>query len=148
VPEEKKTVSFLTFDDATLQALDAAHGEIRVVRGKKPPAKKWDSSFVPDYPWEAVFRVPTMGESDTFEGTAHNDKARSGGLRNLAKAIVVGVSYGGQRTVCTDRADKASERAVREAWESLRKEFPGAHMAAQDDIMSLASMAADEEGKL
>lgn len=138
---------FKPFADEQLRALEEAHEEIRVVRGAVPPQRRWIVDDKPEPPWEAVFRKPVTGESDRFEGDAHNDKARAGGLRNLAKAIVVGVSFEGKITICGDRKDLVAVRAVRDAWDELRAKFPGAHMAAQDDIMSLAGMAREEEGK-
>lgn len=147
MPTPVKAPTFLPFTNETLAALDAAHGDIRVVRGATPPAKRWAPDFTPEPPWEAVFRQPTTGESDNFEGAAHNDRAKAGALRNLAKAIVVGVSLGGVQITCTDRNDRAQVDAVRKAWDDLRAKFPGAHMAAQDDLMALASMAKEEEGK-
>ncbi len=94
-----------------------------------------------------MFRKPTGGECDHFEGSAHNDKAKPGALRNLAKAIVVGVSFGGKVVTVADRKDIVAVKAAREAWDSLREAYPGAHMAAQEDLMALAGMAADDGGK-
>lgn len=138
---------FLPFDNETLSALEASHGSIRVVRGATPPVKRWNPDATPEPPWEAVFREPTTGEGDNFEGAVHNDRTKAGALRNHAKATVVAVSHGGKHTICSDRRDKPAEKATREAWDDLRRTFPGAHMAAQDDLMSLAGMAKDEEGK-
>lgn len=145
--EVEPSTKFLPFDVDTLSRLDDAHGDIRIVTGAKPPAKSFKPDFKPEHPWQAVFCKPTVGESDNFEGAAHNDRAKPGALRNLAKAIVVGVSLDGKQTFCIDRNDRASVKQVRDAWETLRAKYPGAHMAAQDDLMSLASMSADESGK-
>lgn len=138
---------FLPFDNETLSALEASHGSIRVVRGATPPVKRWNPDAIPEPPWEAVFRKPTTGEGDAFEGAVHRDDTKAGALRNFAKAVVVAVSLDGKIVVCLDRKDKMSERAAREAWDGLRASYSGAHMAAQDDLMSLAGMAKDEEGK-
>lgn len=146
MPEEKSS-KFKPFSNETLASLDAAHGDIRVVRGVTPKPKPWQPNVTPEPPWEAVFRAPTTGESDNFEGAAHNEKARTGALRNLAKATVVGVSHGGVQTVCMDRKDAESVRKVRDAWDSLRGEFPGAHLAAQDDMLELSGQTKEEAGK-
>lgn len=138
---------FKAFTDDELRALEAAHDEIRVVRGAAPPPRRWAAEDKPEPPWEAVFRKPMTGESDSFEGAAHNDKAKPGALRNFAKAVVVGVSLAGKTATCVDRKDLVSLRATRDAWDALRAQYPGAHMAAQDDLMGLAGMARDEEGK-
>lgn len=138
---------FKPIDDETLMSLEAAHGDIRVVRGAAPPARRWHANDAPEPPWEAVFRKPTTGESDNFEGSAHRENAKAGALRNLAKAIVVAVSLDGKIVSYTDRGDAKAVRETREAWDALRAKFPGAHMAAQDDLMSLAGMSAEEEGK-
>lgn len=137
---------FKPFDNDTLRALDAAHGDVRKVRGATPPAKSWNPD-APEPPWEAVFRRPTPGEGDTFEGAAHNDRAKPGALRNLAKAVVVAVSLDGKHTTCLDRNDRKARQEVWDAWDALRAKYSGAHMAAQDDLMGLAGMSRDEEGK-
>lgn len=142
-----KFKTFKPFDNETLVALEAAHGDIRVVRGAVPPPRRWHADDAPEPPWEAVFRKPTTGESDNFEGSAHRENAKAGALRNLAKAIVVAVSRGGKIVMYTDRGDAKAVRETREAWDALRADFPGAHMAAQDDLMGLAGMSAEEEGK-
>lgn len=127
----------------TLAALDVAHGDIRVVRGKTPPVKSWVPDHEPEPPYEVVFRKPTTGESDNFEGSAHNEKAKAGALRSLAKATIVAVSFGGKIVSSTNRKD----RAVLDAWDALRGMFPGVHAAASDDLMDLNGQAKDEGGK-
>lgn len=139
--------NFKTFEPQTLAALDDAHGDIRLVSGKKPPVKAWKPEVTPETPWAAVFRKPVVGETDNFEGAAHNEKAKAGGLRNLAKALIVGVSLDGKITVCMDRNDRKQVNEVRAAWDELRAKHSGAHMAAQEDIMELSDMSKDEEGK-
>jgi len=138
---------FAPFDNDTLASLESAHGEIRVVRGEKPPAKRWRPDDMPETPWEAVFRKPTVGECDNFEGAAHQDKARAAALRNLAKATVVGVSRAGKQVLHVEPGDARSKQAVRDAWDALRNDYSGAHMAAQKHLMSLAGMSDEEEGK-
>jgi hypothetical protein len=148
VSAAEKKPSFVPFTTEVLQQLCDAHGDIRVVTGEKPPARHWDPSFVPEHPWQVVFRAPVgTGESDAFEGAAHNDKTKPGALRTFARTLVVGVSFRGEQTICTDRTDRASVNKVREAWDRLRDVCPGVHMASQNDIMSLANMSADETGK-
>lgn len=139
--------TFKPFDSATLAALDIAHSDIRVVRGKTPPAKSWIPDHAPEPPFEVVFRKPTTGEADAFEGAAHNDKAKAGALRNLAKATIVGVSFGGKTVTCSDRKDVASLKTVREAWDDLRVAFPSVHGAASEDLMEMSGQAKDEGGK-
>lgn len=147
IVSETKFKTFRPFSDEQLAALEQAHGEIRVCRGAVPPPRRWVANDSPEPPWEAVFRKPTMGESDNFEGSAHREQAKAAALRNLAKAIVVGVSVGGKVITYEDRSDAKAVRDVRDAWDNLRRDFPGAHMAAQEDLMSLAGMAAEEAGK-
>lgn len=146
-PKSPKFRAFVPFDNDTLAALDAAHGDIRVVRGETPPAKKWKPDELPEPPWEVVYRKPTQGEADAFEGSVHNERAKSAGLRNLAKATIVGVSVGGIVTTCADRSDAAAVRKVRDAWDALREAHPSVHVASAGDLMSLAGMSAEEEGK-
>lgn len=138
---------FRPFSGEELAALEASHGEIRVVRGALPPARSWVPDDKPEPPWEAVFRKPTTGESDNFEGAVAKDATKAAALRNLSKAVIVGVSVGGKIATCSDRKDLPSVRAVRDAWDRLRETHPGVHMAAQEDLMSLMGMARDEGGK-
>lgn len=138
---------FKPFDDETLCALDAAHGDVRVVRGETPPAKRWKPAEKPEPPWEAVFRRPTEGELSAFERAMSNDKAKDSATRSFAKAIVCGVSLDGKIVSYTDRGDVAAVRGVRDAWDALRERHPGAHLASVDEILSLASMSAEQEGK-
>lgn len=140
-------MSFVPFSQDTLRELDIAHEDIRVVRGETPPAKSWNPDFKPEHPWEAVFRKPTVGEAESFEGKAHNDRARPAALREFAKALVVGVSLNGKQTTCMDRKDQPSRREVVAAWDALRDRYPNAHVAAQEDIFSLSGQARDEGGK-
>jgi hypothetical protein len=137
---------FAPFSDDTLCALEEAHGRVAVVRAAAPAKRRWVPNDTPEPPWEAVFREPTVGEAEAYEGHAHHEKARAGMVRNHAKATVVGVSIGGKQTVCMDRADTASVKAVREAWDRLRDRYGAAHLAAQDDLMALMG-SVREEGK-
>ena len=140
-------MTFKPFDNETLAALEGAHEDIRVVRGETPPTKRWNPGAAPEPPWEAVFRKPTIGEAENFEGSAHKEAQRPGGVRNYAKALVVGVSIDGTQTVCMDRLDPKQRAAVREAWDALRAKFPQAHIASQDDLLSLSGQTRDEGGK-
>lgn len=138
---------FKPISDDVLVALDEAHNDIRVVKGATPPAKSYRPNVAPETPWQAVFRKPTQGESDAFEGAAHNDKAKPGALRNFAKALVCAVNLDGKVTMYTDRTDLKAVRETRDAWEALRARFGGAHMAAQEDLMDLMGATKDEGGK-
>jgi hypothetical protein len=139
--------TFKPFDDATLQSLEEAHGRIAVVRGAAPSPRRWVANDEPEPPWEVVFREPTMGEVEVYEGHAHHEKARAAMVRNHAKATIVGVSLDGAQTVCMDRKDTASVRGVREAWDKLRAKYGAAHLAAQDDLMELMGSVKEDAGK-
>lgn len=140
---------FAPFSDAQLGELEEAHGRIDVVRGAIPAARRWVPDDAPEPPWEAVFRIPTDGESEFFElHAAGSEKARSAALRDLTKGIVVGVSFRGKQVICLKRTDSVSVRDVRNAWDALRKGgYPLAHVAAQDTVMALAGMGREEAGK-
>lgn len=138
---------FLPFSNDQLEALDVAHEDIRHVKGETPPAKPWRTNYEPETPWAAVFRKPTTGEAESFEGKAHNERAAPGAMRDYAKALVVAVSLDGKHTVCLDRADPKSKGEVRKAWDDLRAKYPAAHIAAQADLLSLSGQARDEGGK-
>lgn len=143
-----KFKTFKPFADEQLCALEEAHRRIEVVRGAVPPAPRWRSTVTPEPPWEVVFRVPTEGESNAFEMQSHGaDKVKSAALRNLGKAVVVAVSRDGKHTIQSTRGDREEMATVRRAWDDLREEHPGAHMAAQDALMSLNSMGREEAGK-
>jgi hypothetical protein len=140
--------TFKPFDDETLCALEDAHGAIAKVRGAAPPPRAWRANDEPEPPWEVVFRKPTLGEVEMYEGRAHqNEKARAAMVRDHAKATVVGVSLGGVQVVCMDRSDPKSVKEVRDAWDRLRANHGAAHLAAQDDLMLLMGSVKDEAGK-
>jgi hypothetical protein len=152
VSDEKPTASkyrtFKPFDDETLQALEDAHKSIRVVRGETPPARRWVPNDEPEPPWEVVFREPTLGEVEMYEGRAHqNEKARAAMVRDHAKATVCAVSFDGAQTICMDRHDRKSVNDVRAAWDTLRAKYGAAHLAAQDDLMSMMGSVKAESGK-
>lgn len=144
-----KTKTFLPFSDEQLAELEEAHRKIEVVRGAPPPPRRWVPNDDPEPPWEAVFRIPTAGEFEFFEQhMAGDQKSKAAAVRSHAKATVVAVSINGKQTVCLNSRDTVSVREVRRAWDGLREAGNGgAHMAAQDSIMSLASMGRDEVGK-
>lgn len=139
--------TFRPFDDATLAALEEAHGRIMPVRAATPPPRRWVTNDEPEPPWEVVFREPTMGEAEAYEGHAHHERARAGMVRNHCKATVVAVSFGGVQTVCMDRNDRAAVTEVRNAWDRLRAKFGGAHLACQDAISALMGSVQDDMGK-
>ncbi len=127
------------FSDEQLQALDATFGDIRLVTAETPAVKPWAAKDAPAPcpPWQAVFRKPTRGEGEAFEGAANREDTRAGAMRNFAKAVVVAVSFGGKQTIATE-AGKAGQKDVREVWEEeIRKNYPLAHIAAKDDLQSL-----------
>ncbi len=139
--------TFKPFSDDTLCELETAHNRIAVVRAAPPAPRRWVANDDPEPPWEAVFREPTVGEVEMYEGHAHHEKARAGMVRNHAKATVVGVSIDGKQTICLDRRDAKSVREVRDAWDKLRERYGAAHLAAQDDLQSLMGSVKDEAGK-
>jgi hypothetical protein len=140
---------FLPFSDEELQDLDAKFGDIRRVTGKTPPAKPWAKAGAadPEPPYQVVFRKPEPAETDAYEGAAHNEEARKGALRTLARSIVVGVSLDGKHTLHDGERRGASEKAVREAWDALRKRSPLAHLACQEALTELCGAAAEASGE-
>lgn len=144
--QSPKFKTFAPFTDDELEALDAAHTDIRVVRGATPEPKRWKPSEKPEPPWELVFRRPTSGEASFFERALHKD-TKDMALRNHAKATVVAVSIGGVKTMVLDANDAMKVKAVRAAFDALRDKYGLAHIAANDALMSLAGMIAEEEGK-
>lgn len=136
---------FAPFSDEQLTDLESRFGRIAVVTAPKPkrqPHHKTD----PETPWQLVFRAPTQGESDAFEGAANNERLKPGALRELARKTVVGVSHRGAITLHDGERGRLS-KAMSEAWDRLRQEYPGAHIAAQSDLMALNGAEADETGK-
>ena len=95
-----------------------------------------------------MFRRPTIGEVENFEGAANNERARASASRNLAKAIVVAVSLDGKHTVQKDPSDAPGKVAVREAWEQCRAKHGGAiHIRAMAKIQQLTGQTEEETGK-
>lgn len=137
---------FAPFTDDTLAELDTAHDDIRKVRGETPPFKSWRPDYVPEVPWELVFRKPTVGEAESFEGRAHNERAKPSALRDFAKTLIVGVSLDGKQTICIDRRDA---KDVRLAWDALRAKYPNVHISegVQDALSSLSGQTSAEGGK-
>lgn len=142
-----KFQTFLPFSDDQLEALNVAHDDIRVVRSETPPAKSWRPSWVPEPEWEVVFRKPVGGEFSFFERHANNENARDRALRLFAKTLIVGVSFGGKITICTNRLDNKQRTDIQNAWDALCEKCPGVHLAADADIQSLSGMAKEEAGK-
>lgn len=139
-------MTFKPFSDEQLIALEAAHGRIAVVRGAPPPAPRWRPAE-PEPPYEVVFRAPTVGEAEAYEGHAHHEKARAAMVRDHAKATIVAVSIDGAHVICDDRKNLPSVKEVRAAWDKLREKYPGAHLASQDDLQALMGSVKDEMGK-
>lgn len=136
---------FTPFTNEQLQDLEDRFGRIAVVTGAKPkrqPHHKTD----PEIPWQAVFRAPTQGESDAFEGAANNERAKPGALRELARKTVVAISHKGVITIHDGERGRLS-KVLGDAWEKLRQDFGGIHIAAQGDLMALNGAEADESGK-
>ncbi len=129
---------FVPFTDEQLRVLDATFGDIRLVTAETPTAKPWAAKDAPapSAPWQAVFKRPTLGEGESFEGAANNEGTRAAAMRNFAKATVVAVSFGGEQTIATE-AGKPGQDDVRKAWDKVRKYYPLAHIAAKDDLQSL-----------
>lgn len=136
---------FAPFTDDELEALNTAHGDIRVVRGATPEPKRWRPAERPEPPWEVVYRSPNSGESGFFERALHKD-SKDMAMRNHAKATVVGVSIDGKKTLALD-GNPMNVKATRAAFDALREKHGLAHVAASDALMSLAGMVAEEEGK-
>ncbi len=139
---------FVPFTVDECEALDVAHKDIRRVTGATPPAKSWRPTEKPEPPWEVVFRKPAnAGEFAFFERHAHSDAAKDRALRLYAKALIVGVSFGGQKVLNLNHADNKQNVDIRRAWDNLCEKFPGVHMAAQTEIMDLSGMGKEEAGK-
>lgn len=136
---------FAPFSDEQLQDLEARYGRIAVVTGAMPKRQK-HHKVDPEPPWSLVFRSPTEGESDAFEGAANNERSKPGAVRELARKLVVGVSHKGVITIHDGDRGRLS-KAVGDAWSALRKDYPGVHIAGQDKIQNLMGMEAEEEGK-
>lgn len=146
-PNAPKYRVFSPFTIEEWQALDEVHGDTRRVTGAIPPRKPWHKTD-PEPPWEAIFRRPKSSETNFFERHAHGDNSKSMALRNFAKAIVVGVSYKGKKTIAADAGDTTAVAAVRAAWDAVQEsEGGGCHMAAQEELMALAGMGKEVEGK-
>jgi hypothetical protein len=140
-------VSFVPFTDEQLQELETRFGRIAVVRAETTPPSRW-SKATPEPPYELVFRAPILSESDAFEGNANNDRAKAGATRTLCRQTIVGVSYRGKITIHGgERTDRAGAESVRKAWDDLRSEYPGAHLAATGQIQQLLGSVAEEQGK-
>jgi hypothetical protein len=142
-------LSFLPFSDEQLQELANKFPRIAVTRGKAPPRPRWAKPGEPDPepPWEVVFRAPTSGESDAFEGAANDDRQKPAALRTLAKATVIGVSYRGIQAIHDGERKGKAEKEVRSAWDKLRDDYPAAHIAAQEDLQQLLGSQREEMGK-
>jgi hypothetical protein len=137
--------SFVPFSVEQLLDLEARFGPVRVVTAARPKRQRHHTTD-PEPPWEIVIRSPTQGESDAFEGAANNDRAKAGALRELARKTVVAISHWGAVTIHDGERGKLS-KVLGEAWEKLRHDFPGVHIAAQSDLMALNGAEADESGK-
>lgn len=137
---------FLPFTDEQLQALEEKFSRIDKCRGETPARRSWHKAD-PEPPWEVVFRAPTMGECDKFEGDANNERAQAGSARNLSRAIVVGVSYKGKILMHDGQRQGAAEKAVREGWDALRQDYPAVHMACAETIKALMGGVIATEGK-
>lgn len=134
------------FTDDEWRALDDAYGDTRRVTGAIPPPKPWAPN--PEPKWEAIFRRPSSAETNVFEKHVHNDGSKSQALRLLAKAIVVGVANGQDKVMAPDPNDTQAKKRVQAAWDSAQEKHGGGlHMAAQTDVMDLAGMGREIEGK-
>lgn len=137
--------SFVPFSVEQLLDLEGRFGRIAVVTAAQPK-KLAHHVEPPPIPWQLVFRAPTQGESDAFEGAANNERSKAGALRELARKTVVAISHRGAVTIHDGERGKLS-KVLGEAWERLRQDFPGVHIAAQSDLMALNGAEADESGK-
>jgi hypothetical protein len=55
-----------------------------------------------------------------------------------AHPLLEGSIEGGAVGVVADDGERKGEREVREAWDGLRIDFPGVHMAAQEELTRLS----------
>ncbi len=142
---------FAPFSDEQLEKLETMFGagRIRVVRGVTPAPSRWAKKEAPppEPPWEVVFRAPNEGESNAFEGGAHDPKGKTAALRILARATVIGVSHNGVITLHDGDQRGKQEKEVRAAWDGLRAVYPAVHMASQGEIQELMGGAAESLGK-
>lgn len=143
------THTFSPFSDEQLQALATLFPRIAVVTGKTLARPRWakPGAPAPEPPWEVVFRAPTTGECDAFEGAATSDAQKPGALRTISRACVVAVSHNGVQTVHDGEPKGKGEKAVRAAWDKLRGDYPGVHLATQNELMTLMGAERDEQGK-
>ncbi len=136
------------FTDEQMQTLDVTFGDVRLVTAKTPEPKRWapKDAPAPSPPWQAVFRRPTLGEGEAFEGAANKEQARAGAMRDLAKATIVAVSFGGEQVTAAE-AGRKGQGDVRAAWDRLRQAHPLAHIAAKDAIQELLGQEQAEAEK-
>lgn len=137
--------TFVPFTDEQLQELEARHGRITVVTAATPKRQRFHK-IDPVPPWQVVYRAPTMGECDAFEGAANNEKAKPGALRELARKTAVGISCHGFVTL-HDGEPHHPLKAMNDAWAALRKDYPAVHLASQGAIQELMGGEAEEAGK-
>lgn len=142
-------MTFVPFADEQLQELEGRFRRIAVVRAKAPARSRWAKPTDPDPepPWEAVFRAPTPGESDAFEGATTDESKRAGALRTLGRQIVVALSYGGKQVVHDGEKRSKAETELRALWDRVRADGYSPHIAAQNDFMTLMGAQREEEGK-
>jgi hypothetical protein len=138
-------MAFVPFTNDQLIELETRYDRVEVVTAPAPKRQRHHVAD-PEIPWSVVYRSPTMGESDAFEGAANNERMKPGALRELARKIVVGVSHRGTVTLHDGERGKRS-KAMEDAWERLRGDFPAVHLAGQGAIMSLMGGEAEEAGK-
>lgn len=136
---------FVPFTDEQLQDLENRFGRIEKVTAPKPERKSYHKTD-PEIPWEVVYRAPTMGECDKFEGDANNERSKPAALRELARKMVVAISHKGTVTIHDGERGRRS-KAIDDAWEKLRSDYPGVHLAGQVKIMALMGGEAEEGGK-
>ena len=136
---------FAPFSDDQLADLESRYGRIAVVTGATPKRQPHHKSD-PEPPWSVVYRAPTMGECDAFEGAANNERSKPGAFRELARKIVVGISHKGVIVLHDGERGRMSPR-IKDAWETLRNDYPAVHLAAQSPIQELMGLEASDEGK-
>ena len=112
------------FTQDRLTELEATHGRIAVVRGKR--AQHADDKT--PYPWEVIFRRPKRAEYKMYRANSIDPAQRAEAQETLCKQCVV-------------------EPTSREAFDTLLDEWPGICEAATDAITSLVGLAADDQGK-
>lgn len=146
-------MTFKPFDDDTLAALEERFDRIHDFAPAPRPKSRWAKASAPDPTpaYEVVFRPANAEEWRNAIGNAHHEKMRPVAAKNLTMATVVAVSFLGTQTVIdidVSRSDlRSAQKPVREAWEAVLREYPGAPEAVVEALGELNGNVRDASEK-